>query len=119
MYISEHDKAIIRKLVEKQLQAFQQNDQETAFALTSPAIQNKFGPQDFMAMLTKKYHAIVNPRSIMFRGFTLINNYPALVSMIMDREGSLAQGVFVVQHQKDYSWRIHGYELVAVDEKII
>ncbi|MDJ0568441.1 MAG: DUF4864 domain-containing protein [Pleurocapsa sp. MO_192.B19] len=120
MYISEQDKAIIRQLVEKQLQAFQQNDGKTAFALTSPSIQSKFEQtENFMAMVNTKYHAITTPRSIMFRGFTLINNYPALVLMIMDKEGNLTQGVFIVQHQADYSWRIHGYELLSVDEKII
>ena len=120
MYISEHDKTIIRQLVEKQLQAFQQNDGNTAFSLTSPTIQQKFQQtESFMAMIETKYHALVSPRSIMFRGFTLISNYPALVLMIMDRDGNLAQGVFIMQHQPDYSWRIHGYELMSVDEKII
>ncbi|MEM7757201.1 MAG: DUF4864 domain-containing protein [Cyanobacteria bacterium P01_A01_bin.40] len=119
MYISESDKAMIRQLIEKQLQAFKQNDEETAFSLTSPSIQRKFACQDFMKMIKDKYNAIIEPRSIMFRGFTLINDFPALVSMIMDRDGSLAQGIFIVQHQQDYSWRIHGYELLPINEKII
>jgi hypothetical protein len=119
MYISEHDKAIIRQLVEKQLQAFQQNDEATVFSLTSPTIQSKFRAHDFLAMIKTKYNAIASPRSVMFRGFTLINDYPALVCMIMNHQGALAQGIFIVQHQQDYSWRIHGYELVSVDEKII
>ena len=119
MYISESDKAAIRQLIEKQIQAFQQNNEEAAFSLTSPSIQGQFNSSDFIAMIKTKYHAIVAPRSIMFRGFTLINNFPALVSMIMDQEGNLAQGIFIVQHQQDYSWRIHGYDLIAANKKII
>lgn len=119
MYISESDKAAIRQLIEKQLLAFKQNDQETAFSLTSPTIQRKLTPQDFSEMVEKKYSAIMKSRSIMFRGFTLIHDFPALVSTIMDQDGSLAQGIFIVQHQRDYSWRIHGYELVSMNEKII
>lgn len=119
MYISESDKAIIRQLIEKQLQAFQQQDEATAFSLTSPSIQKKFALQDFMSVIRDKYSAMIQPRSIMFRGFTLVNNFPALVATIMDREGDLAQGIFVVQHQQDCSWRIHGYELLSMDEKII
>lgn len=119
MYISESDKARIRQLIEKQLQAFEQNDEATAFSLTSPAIQRKFAQQDFMREIENKYHAIIKPRSIMFRGFTLVNDFPALVSMIMDQEGNLTQGIFIVQHQSDYSWRIHGYELLSTSEKII
>jgi len=119
MYISESDKSLIRQLIEKQLQAFQENDSETAFALTSPKIQSKFTPQDFVQTLSNKYSAILEPRSVMFRGFTLIENFPALISMIMDREGNLVKVVFVVQHQQDYSWRIHGYELAGINERIV
>ena len=119
MYISESDKVAIRQLIEKQLQAFQQQDEATAFSLTSPTIQKKFARQDFIKAIAEQYSSMTQPRSIMFRGFTLINDFPALVSTVMDREGSLSQGIFIVQHQRDYSWRIHGYELVSMDEKII
>ena len=119
MYISESDKAMIRQLIERQLQAFRQNDTETAFSLTSPIMQKKMTRQDFMTILNDKYDCLIEPRSFIFRGFTSVNNYPALVSTIMDRQGNLAQGIFVVQHQQDYSWRVHGYELVPLSEKII
>ena len=119
MYISENDKILIRKLIEQQLQAFRQKDEATAFALTSPTIQDKYRQTDFIATIESKYEAIIQPRSIMFQGFTLVDNYPALVAMIMNQEGDLTQGVFILQHQPDYSWRIHGYDLLSVDEKII
>ena len=119
MYISESDKSLIRQLIEKQLQAFKDNDSEAAFALTSPKIQSKFTPQDFVRALKREYRAILEPRSIMFRNFTLVENFPALVSMIMDREGNLAKVIFIVQHQQDYSWRVHGYELAGISEKIV
>ena len=120
MYITEHDKAIIRQLVEKQLQAFQHDDGDTAFALISPTVQSKFEhTEDFMAMVRSNYNSIFSSRSIMFRGFTLVGDYPALVLVIMDQAENLAQGVFILQHQPDYSWRIHGYELLSIDEKII
>ena len=119
MYISESDKSLIRQLIEKQLQAFQEDDSETAFALTSPKIQSNFSPQDFIETLSNEYDAILKPRSVMFRGFTLVKNFPALISTIMDRDGNLVKAIFVVQHQQDYSWRVHGYELVGIDEKIV
>jgi hypothetical protein len=119
MYISESDKAMIRQLVEKQLQAFGQDDEETAFALTSPIIQRKFARKDFINILGDKYISLIKPRAIIFRGFTIVDNYPALVSTIMDRQGNIAQGIFVVQRQSDDTWRIHGYELVSLNEKII
>lgn len=119
MYISESDKSLIRQLIEKQLQAFQEDDSETAYALTSPKIQSQFTAQDFVKILSNEYGAILKPRSVMFRGFTLVKNFPALISTIMDREGNLVKAIFVVQHQQDYSWRIHGYDLIGINEKII
>jgi hypothetical protein len=120
MYISEHDKTVIRQVIEEQLQAFQQDDCATAFSLTSPAIQQKFeNPENFMAMVKVKYPAVYCPRSVMFRGFTTINDYPARVAMVMGQDGNLVQAVYIMQHQRDRSWRIHGYYLVPVDEKIM
>lgn len=119
MYISENDKAVIRQLIEKQLQAFQKQDEVMAFSLTSPTVQRKFQQQDFLSMVKKEYPAIATFRSIVFRGYTLVNDFPALVCMIMDQDGRVTQGIFIVQHQPDYSWRIHGYELISVDEKIM
>lgn len=119
MYISENDKIVIRQLIEKQLRAFQENDQTTVFALTSPTIQNKFEAQDFMTEISSKYATIFRHRSIVFQQFTLINNYPGLVAMVMGQETELAKAIFVVQQQQDYSWRIHGYELLSLDKKII
>ncbi|MEN9518593.1 MAG: hypothetical protein RLZZ381_1181 [Cyanobacteriota bacterium] len=119
MYISESDKMLIRQLIENQLQAFQADDLATALSLTSPKIQSKFSLEDFSQIITANYSAILKPRSIMFRGFTLVNNFPALIAMIMDREGNLVKVVFIVQHQQDYSWRVHGYELAGINEKIV
>jgi hypothetical protein len=119
MYISESDKMLIRQLIEKQLQAFQANDLATALSLTSPKIQSKFTLADFSQIMTARYGAILKPRSVMFRGFTLVNDFPALIAMIMDPEGNLVKVIFIVQHQQDYSWRIHGYELAGINEKIV
>jgi hypothetical protein len=119
MYISEHDKMLIRQLIEKQLQAFQANDLATALSFTSPQIQRNFTLQKFSQTISDQYGALLKPRSVMFRGFTLVNNFPALIAMIMDREGSLVKVIFIVQHQQDYNWRVHGYELAGINEKIV
>ena len=119
MYITENDKIAIRQLIEKQLYAFKQNDKETAFSLTSLDFQTEISSSDFVTAIEHEYHAIVRHRSIMFQGFTLVDNYPALVSMIMDLSGKLIQGIFVVENQRGFGWRIRGYQLLPVDRKII
>lgn len=119
MYISESDKILIRQSIEQQLEAFQAGDFAAAFALTSPIVQNQLTLQDFVRAINSKYQALLAPRSIMFQGFTLVENFPALTTLIMDRAGNLTKVIFVVQHQQDYSWRVHGYELVGINEKIV
>ena len=119
MYISESDKTLIRQLIEKQLRAFQEDDCETAFALASPTIQSRFTPPDFVRALGSRYSAILKPRSFMFQSFTSVENFPALTALIMDRSGNLAKAIFVLQHQPDFSWRVHGYELIGVNERIV
>ena len=119
MYITESDKILIRKLIEKQLRAFQENDSETALSLTSPQIQKKYTANDFVMALGSRYSAILKPRSIIFQDFTLIENFPALTALIMDEANNMAKVFFVVQQQSDFSWRIHGYELIGINEKIV
>ena len=120
MYISEHDKAAIRQIIEKQLQAFQNNDAVAAFTFASPTIQQQFEtPENFLAMVRNEYQVVYRPRSVMFRGFTTINNYPAQVLILMDKNGKLTQAIYIMQHQRDSSWRIHGCFLASLDKKVI
>lgn len=117
MYISEFDKAEIRQTIEKQLQAFQQDDFVVAFSFASPSIQQQFGTYDnFQKMVTVHYGAVHRPRSVMFRGWTIVENFPAQNIILMDASGSLVQATYVMQQQQDRSWRIHGCFLTPVDK---
>lgn len=117
MYISEFDKAEIRQTIEKQLQAFQQDDFVIAFSFASPGIQQQFGNcENFRRMVTDRYEAVVRPRSVMFRGWTMVENFPAQNIILMDASGNLVQATYVMQQQQDGSWRIHGCFLTPVDE---
>ncbi|VEP14723.1 conserved hypothetical protein [Hyella patelloides LEGE 07179] len=119
MYISELDKAEIRQVIEKQLQAFQQDDFITAFSFASPAIQQQFGSWDnFKDMVTDSYQAVYRPRSVMFRGFTMVENFPAQNLILMDSTGNIVQATYVMQLQQDHSWRIHGCFLVPIDKTV-
>ena len=120
MYISEHDKVTIRQAIEQQLQAFQQDDAFSAFAFASPTIQQQFNtPEKFLQMVKTDYQAVYRPRSVMFRGFTMVDNFPAQVLIVMDDAGELVQVVYVMQHQRDRSWRVHGCFLLPLDEQVV
>lgn len=117
MYISEFDKAEIRQTIEKQLQAFQQDEFEVAFSFASPSIQQQFGNcNNFQKMVTLHYGAVYRPRSVMFRGWTMVENFPAQNILLMDASGKLVQATYVMQQQQDRSWRIHGCFLTPVDK---
>ena len=120
MYITENDKVAIRKIIEKQINAFQRDDAVEAFAIASKAIQEQFGtPDKFIKMVKESYPAIYRPRSVMFRGFKTIDCYPAQIVVLMDEMGELLQAVYIMKQQKDYSWRIHGCFLVSINENIV
>ena len=120
MYITENDKIAIRRVIEKQIKAFQQDNALAAFAIASEAIQEQFKtPDNFMNMVKESYPAVYRSRSVMFRGFTTIDYYPAQIVVLMDENGKLIQAIYIMKQQKDYSWRIHGCFLVSMDEKIV
>ncbi|MDJ0650239.1 MAG: DUF4864 domain-containing protein [Xenococcaceae cyanobacterium MO_188.B19] len=119
MYLSEYDKSEIRRIIETQLKAFQEDNEIEAFGFASPKIQEQFGtPENFIRMVKTQYHPVYRPRAVMFRGFTTVNHFPAQVLVMMDQEGNLTQVVYVMQHQSDRSWRIHGCFFVPIDETL-
>ncbi|MGV2827087.1 DUF4864 domain-containing protein [Myxosarcina sp. GI1(2024)] len=119
MYISEHDKALIRNCIERQLQAFQEDNAAAAFAIASPTIQQQFASaENFLAMVKQNYQAVYRPRSVMFRGFTLVDDFPAQIVMLLNEAGTVVKAVYVMQQQRDRSWRIHGCLLVPLDEPL-
>ncbi len=119
MYLSEYDKSEIRRIIETQLKAFQEDNEIEAFSFASPKIQEQFGtPEKFIGMVKDQYYPVYRPRAVMFRGFTTVNYFPAQILVIMDQEGNLTQVVYVMQHQSDRSWRIHGCFFVPIDETL-
>ncbi|WP_206602953.1 DUF4864 domain-containing protein [Leptolyngbya ohadii] len=64
------DRAAIRAMIERQLQAFQQDDAAGAFAFASPGIQAQCGtPENFMRMVQRGYAPVYRPRSVEFTRF--------------------------------------------------
>ncbi|HHP7232353.1 MAG TPA: DUF4864 domain-containing protein [Xenococcaceae cyanobacterium] len=117
MYLSEYDKAEIRRTIETQLKAFKEDNEVQAFAFASPGIQQKFGsPENFMKLVKTQYHPVYRPRAVMFRGFTIVNYFPAQILFVMDAAQNLLQVVYIMQQQSDRTWRIHGCFFVPIDE---
>jgi hypothetical protein len=120
MKITESDRAAIRSVIERQLQAFQNGDAMGAFAFATPGIQRQFGSsENFMRMVQTAYPAVYRPRSVLFED--LIHMKEALTQpvLLLDPEGVLVRAIYLMEKQPDATWRINGCYLVPVERKTI
>ncbi|MEM6255365.1 MAG: DUF4864 domain-containing protein [Cyanobacteria bacterium P01_D01_bin.156] len=113
--MSPQNERAIRSVVERQLQAFQDNDARTAFSLASPTLQQQLRqPHAFMEMVRDHYHPVYNPRAVIFEGIIYIQQHPTLQIMLMSQGGSLIRALYIMQQQSDDTWRIAGCQLLPV-----
>jgi len=119
MKLTTADRVAIRSVVEQQLQAFQRDDAVGAFTFASPEIQNQFQtPEQFISMVKTTYHAVYNPRSVLFEDLIEIDTSPAQEVLLLDSHGELIKAVYLMQQQPNLSWRIHGCFLVPMDAQL-
>lgn len=106
---------MIRALIQRQLEAFQQDDAEAAFAFASPGIQAQFGtPENFMQMVKIGYAPVYRPRAVIFADLMIIEEMPAQIVMLMGADEELVEAVYLMQQQPEGEWRIHGCFLAPV-----
>lgn len=113
--VSSAEQETIRSVIQQQLEAFQQDDAETAFAFASPAIQAQVKTSEtFMHMVKIGYAPVYRPRAVMFAELTTVEGMPAQTVMLLSANEELVQAVYLMQQQPDQSWRIHGCFLTPV-----
>lgn len=118
MKITETDHTAIRCVIERQLQAFQNNDAISAFAFASPGIQRQFvSPENFMHMVKSAYPAVYRPRSVLFENLTPIRGVLTQTVLLLDPEGVLLRALYLMEKQSAGTWRINGCYLVPVDRE--
>ncbi|NJL22638.1 MAG: DUF4864 domain-containing protein [Leptolyngbyaceae cyanobacterium SM1_3_5] len=114
--LSEIDRRAIRRVIERQLEAFGRDDADAAFAFASPAIQAQFeSPSRFIAMVRSSYAPVYRPRSILFQDIVAIEGYPAQKLTLMDANGDLFTAFYVMEPQRDGRWRIQGCFLMPLE----
>ena len=119
MGINEMDKSVIRTVIEQQIEAFGRDDETQAFALASPGIQIQFStPQNFVAMVKAAYYPIYRPRAVLFDKLMMVEGFPSQSVFLMDDQGELCRGIYLMQKQLNGAWRIHGCCLLPLDELI-
>src|SRR3954469_15418655 len=115
--LSDSDRASIRDIIGRQVEAFRRDDGESAFGLASPTIQGMFGTSDiFMDMVRQGYQPVYRPRVFDFREIVDLHGQPAQKVHVIGPDGRPVTALYPMARQPDGSWRIDGCFLQAPDE---
>lgn len=115
MDVNSTDRYTIRSTIEQQLQAFQKDDAEAAFALASSEIREKFETaENFLNLVKTDYAAVYRPRSVMFEQVVYVQGLPAQEVILLAPDGNLLKAIYLMAKQADGSWKISGCLLSPV-----
>ena len=110
----------IRGVIERQLQAFQQDDGGEAFSYASPMIQRQFRTAErFMTMVRRGYPSVYRPQSVEFRSIELNDGYAVQEVFFLGPDGRPELALYYMELQEDGSWKINGVRMTAAPDAII
>ena len=102
----------IRIVINAQLEAFRRDDALAAYSFAAPEIRSLFRtPREFMRMVRTGYHAVYRPRSVRFLHHLMVAGRPVQPLEIVTGEDQLIVAYYVMQRQRDGSWKIAGCSL--------
>jgi hypothetical protein len=115
--LSDADRAAIRDIIDRQVEAFRRDDGDAAFGLASPMIQGMFGSPDvFMDMVRQGYQPVYRPRAFDFREIVDLNGQPTQKVHVIGPDGRPVTAFYPMTQLPDGTWRINGCYLQAPDE---
>lgn len=115
--LSDGDRAAIRDVIGRQVEAFRRDDGDAAFGLASPDIQRLFGTsQTFMDMVRRAYQPVYRPRAFDFGKVVELNGQPTQKVHVVGPDGRRVYAFYAMTRLPDGSWRIDGCFLQAPDE---
>ena len=98
-------------IIRSQVEAFERDDGETAYAHASPTIKGIFAQGDFMAMVKRDYSPIVSHKSFEFGIGRASDGRIEQAAEITDAEGVFWQALYTLERQADGSLKITGCTL--------
>ena len=115
--LSDADRAAIRDVIGRQVEAFRRDDGEAAFGLASPTIRRMFGSAEiFMDMVRQGYQPVYRPRVFDFREVVELHGQPAQKVHVVGPDGRPVTAFYPMTQLPDGSWRIDGCYLQAPEE---
>ncbi len=108
------DKAAIQRVIEKQFEAFRDDDGPTAMAQASPGIRSMFGndPETFMSMVRKGYQPVYRPRSVTFGPLGSGGGGITQRVDVIGPDGVPHTALYSMERQPDGVWKISGCTIV-------
>ena len=99
----------VRQVVVAQLQAFADDDADSAFATATPGVREAIGnPLRFMAMVRGAYPMVYRPASVGFLKPEEDDGTVLQMVTITDGDDKSWIALFALERQPDASWRISG-----------
>jgi hypothetical protein len=108
------DRAAIRGVIQRQLDAFMKDDGATAFNFSTPALRQRFGnPVSFMKMVREAYQPVYRPSQISFGAIEDVDGIEVQHLLVVGADGNTHEALYFMERQKDDSWLIAGCVLRA------
>jgi hypothetical protein len=110
--IAPEDARAVRAVIQAQLDAFQKDDAERAFALATPGIRETFGDAGtFLEMVKRSYAVVYRPKSVQFEEPVLVEGELVQPVSLTDADGRAWIAIYPMHKQPDGSWRTNGCQL--------
>lgn len=107
------ERAEIKAVISRQIEAFRHDDAKEAFSLASPGIQQTFKtPENFLHMVRTTYQPVYRPASVRFLELSVIGDEVVQAVQLSDSSGAIWIALYPMQRQTDGSWKTHGCQLL-------
>jgi hypothetical protein len=117
--VSAADARGVKSVVQAQLSAFAADDARKAFSFAAPNIRQLFStPDKFMAMVRAQYPMVHRPASVAFLKPEADGESVIQRVQMTDSAGSPWLVTYLLQRQKDKSWRISACVVAAAPSRL-
>lgn len=114
--VSEADKGEFQRIIQSQIQAFNADDGNAAYAFAAPGIRRMFPtPEAFMGMVKQGYAPVYRQKSFRFGDTEMKGQHPVQQVTIVDAEGRTWTAYYAFEKQSDGSWLISGCVLQRIE----
>ena len=111
--VSGTDRAEIRGVITRQIDAFRRDDGPGAFAFAAPSIQSQFGtPERFLDMVRRAYPPVHRPRAVEFSELLQRDGEVVQQVELVGPDGAAQLALYSMERDGAGHWRIAGCTLV-------